>query len=168
MKKFLIMIALILSSLTLNAKDTKMVAVDMNGNKLHVTGTDNGIIIDEYKGKVLFIEYFGHMCPPCMKSIPHYNDLIKKHKDKLAVIAIEAQGYTDTQLQQFVKEKGIDYTVMSASGAGEMYEYISSRAGWRGAIPFLVAVDTKGNVKFIKAGLLSESELEALFGRLSN
>jgi len=168
MKKLLLIASIILFSSIAQAKDHKMTATDVNGNTLHITGTKTGFNIDEHKGKVIFLEYFGHMCPPCLASIPHYNDLMKKHKDKLQVIAIEAQGYNDEQVKAFAKEKGINYTLLSSQGAGEFYEYVANRAGWRGAIPYLIAVDTKGNVKFVKAGLMSESELESLFQQLSN
>jgi peroxiredoxin len=103
-----------------------------------------------------------------MASIPHYKKLTEKYKDKLAMIAIEAQGYDNSQLQGFAKEKGINYTLMSSDGAGEFYQYVSGRAGWRGAIPFLVVTDTQGNVKFVKPGYVDENELETLIQKFSN
>ena len=170
MKKILLVIAFLLTTLTLNAKDSKhkMVATDIDGNTLHITGTKGGFTIDEYKGKAIFLEFFGHMCPPCMATIPHYIDLTKEYKDKLQIIAIEAQGYDDGQLQEFKKKKGINYTLLSSQGAGEFYQYVSGRSGWRGAIPFLIATDTKGNVKFIKAGFIPEDNLKSLVEKITN
>jgi thiol-disulfide isomerase/thioredoxin len=171
MKKILITLAIIFTTLTLNAKDSgehKMVATDIDGNKLHITGTKSGLIIDEYKGKVIFLEYFGHQCPPCMATIPHYIELTDKYKDKLQIIAIEAQGYDDEQLKKFREQKKINYELLSTQGAGELYQYVSGRAGWRGAIPFLVAIDPKGNVKFIRAGFIPESDLKTLVEKLIN
>jgi len=172
MKKILLIAMILFTSSAMQAKDEatqhSMTATDMNGNTIHITGTKTGFNIDRDKGKVVFLEFFGHMCPPCMASIPHYNDLVKKHKGKLDVIAIEAQGLDDVQLREFAKQKGINYTLLTSQGAGEFYTYLGNRAGWKGAIPYLIATDTKGNVKFIKAGLLSESELESLFQKLSN
>ena len=168
MKKILLIASILLFAVVAQAKDHKMTVTDVNGKTLHITGTKKGFTIDEYKGKVIFLEYFGHMCPPCIASIPHYNDLMKKYKDKLQVIAIEAQGYSDDQVKEFAKQKGIEYELLSSQGAGEFYEYVSNRAGWRGAIPYLIATDTEGNVKFIKAGLMSEDELKTLFEKLSN
>jgi thiol-disulfide isomerase/thioredoxin len=165
MKKVL---ALIFLTISLFGADHKMVATDMNGKKIHITGTKSGFTVDEHKGKIIFLEFFGHMCPPCMASIPHYKKLTEKYKDKLAMIAIEAQGYNDSQLKDFAKEKGINYTLMSSDGAGEFYQYVSGRAGWRGAIPFLVVTDMQGNVKFVKPGYVDESELETLIQKFSN
>ena len=170
MKKILLIIAFLLTTLNLDAKETehKMVATDIDGNTLHITGTKGGFVIDEYKGKAVFLEFFGHQCPPCMATIPHYIKLSKEYKDKLQIIAIEAQGYDDGQLQAFKKQKGINYTLLSSQGAGEFYQYVSGRAGWRGAIPFLVATDTKGDVKFIRAGFIPENSLKALIEKITN
>ena len=38
---------------------------------------------------------------------------------------------------------------------------------WRGSIPFLVALDTKGVVQFVQAGMLPESSLEELIKQLA-
>jgi len=167
MKKILFLIVLVFTT-ALFAKSQRFTVTDVNGKTLHMTTTNKGISIDEYKNKVLFVEFFGHMCPPCLASIPHYNDLMKKYKNKLQVIAIEVQNYNDEQVKEFGKENGINYTLLSVEGAGELYRYMANRSGWTGAIPYLIATDTKGSVKFIKPGLMSEAELESLLNMLSN
>ncbi len=144
-----------------------MKITDINGKTYTVKGTDNGLNIEGTKGKVVFLEFFGHNCPPCLASIPHLIDLQKKHKDKLAVFGIEVQGYTTDQLREFAKRKGINYTVVSNRDAGNLVDYIAQRAQWRGSIPFLVAMDTSGNVQFVQAGMLPESSLEKLIEQLS-
>ncbi len=167
MKKILFISLFLLSSLLFGAEEQKMIITDVNGKQFHVTGTKAGFKIDEAKGKVVFLEYFGHMCPPCMASIPHYIDLTKKYKDKFEMFAIEAQGYNDVQLKELGKKKGINYHLFSTDGAGEFYQYVAGRAGWKGAIPFLVVTDPKGNVKFIKAGYIDEADLEQLIQKYS-
>jgi len=170
MKNILLTIVILLTTLNLYAKGTehKMVVTDIDGNTLHITGTKGGFVIDEYKGKAVFLEFFGHMCPPCMATIPHYIKLTKEYKDKLKIVAIEAQSFDNDQLKSFRDKKGINYTLLSSEGAGEFYQYVAGRAGWRGAIPFLVATDTKGNVKFIRAGFIPENALKTLIGKITN
>jgi len=102
MKKILALLFLVAS---LFAADHKMTATDINGHVYNITGTKSGVIIDKLKGKVVFIEFFGHNCPPCLASIPHYNKLSQKYKDKMAVLAIEAQSYNTAQLKEFAKQK---------------------------------------------------------------
>ena len=144
-----------------------MTMTDIHGKTYKVKGTAEGLNIEGLEGKVVFLEFFGHQCPPCLASIPHLINLQKKYKDKLAIIAIEVQGYDTKQLSTFAKEKGMNYTVISSKTASEVVDYIQQRAQWRGSIPFLVALDTKGNVQFVQAGMLPESSLEDLISQLS-
>ena len=141
---------------------------DIHGKTYKVQGTEQGLKIEGLEGKVIFLEFFGHSCPPCLASIPHLIKLQEKYKDKLAIISIEVQGYTPEQVATFAKEKGMTYIVASEANAAELVTYIQQRAQWRGSIPFLVALDTKGNVQFVQAGMLPESALEELIGQLSD
>ncbi len=171
-KKFSLAALLLLSLLTVSQAQSAvqyptMKITDINGKSYTVKGTDNGLDIEGVKGKVVFLEFFGHNCPPCLASIPHLINLQKKYKDKLAVIAIEVQGYTTDQLREFAKRKGMNYTVVSDRDAGMLVDYIAQRAQWRGSIPFLVAMDTTGSVQFVQAGMLPEAALEDLIAQLS-
>jgi len=140
----------------------QMSMTDISGKNYKVIGTEQGLKIAGLEGKVVFLEFFGHKCPPCLASIPHLKKLQEKHKDKLAIVAIEVQGYNNTQTTQFAKEKGINYIVVSEEKAPELVNYIQQRAQWKGSIPFLVALDTKGDVQYVQPGMLSEAQYEEL------
>jgi thiol-disulfide isomerase/thioredoxin len=140
----------------------------IGGKTIHITGTDNGLNIPEYKGKVVFLEFWGTHCPPCLASIPHYVDLISKHKDKLAMLGIEVQDTPKDQLKTFAAAKGINYDVVAYRDAGPFVEYIARRAGWKGSIPFLLILDQQGNVVTMQVGMLPEAALEKVFNDLIN
>jgi len=61
----------------------------------------------------------------------------------------------------------MNYTVISEEKASAVVSYFQQRAQWRGSIPFLVALDTTGNVQFVQAGMLPEESLEELISQLS-
>jgi len=173
MKKLLTTSLLLLSLLTYTQAAenetplTEMTMTDIKGKTYDITGTEQGLLIKGLEGKVVFLEFFGHKCPPCLASIPHLIKLQKKHKDKLAIVSIEVQGYNQEQTKKFAKEKGMNYIVGSEEKASELVNYIQQRAQWRGSIPFLVALDTKGDVQFVQAGMLPEASLEELISQLS-
>lgn len=173
MKKLLITALLLTSffSMTHAAEGQTVLAEmsmkDITGKTYKVTGTQNGLNIEGLEGKVVFLEFFGHKCPPCLASIPHLIELQKKHQDKLAIVSIEVQGYSDEQVKEFAKEKGMNYIVVAEEKAPELVNYISQRAQWRGSIPFMVALDTKGDVQFVQAGMIPEASLEDLISQLS-
>jgi len=173
MKKLFISVLLLTSLVTYIQAEKSILSsnamsmTDINGKSYKVEGTEQGLNIEGLEGKVVFLEFFGHQCPPCLASIPHLIKLQNKYKDKLAIVSIEVQGYNTKQLAAFAKEKGITYTVLSEDKAHEVVNYVQQRAQWRGSIPFLVALDTTGNVQFVQAGMLPESSLEDLIGQLS-
>jgi len=174
MKKNILKVFLVLSFLTsIQAENTKtaplmMSMTDIKGKTYTVEGTTQGLKIQGLEGKVTFIEFFGHQCPPCLASIPHLVKLKEKYKDTLAIVSIEVQGFNNEQLKKFVTEKGMNYTVFSEEKASDVVRYIQQRAQWRGSIPFLVALDTKGDVQFVQAGMIPEASLEDLIKQLSN
>jgi len=145
----------------------QMTMTDVTGKTYKVTGTAQGLNIQGLEGKVVFLEFFGHQCPPCLASIPHLINLQNKYKDKLAIVSIEVQGYNNEQTAAFVKEKGMNYIVVSQEKAPELVNYIQQRAQWKGSIPFLVALDTKGDVQYVQVGMLPEASLEELISKLS-
>lgn len=167
MKKFTF--TLLLASLLsfTYAADDIITVTTVKDKTLNIIGTDVGLSIKEHAGKVVFLEFFGHRCPPCIKSIPHYIKLQEKFKDKLAIVAVEVQGLNNAQLKKFVEEKGINYPTVSQEKAGSLVPYISKRAQWEGAIPFLIVLDPKGEVQLVQAGMLPETTLEKLILKLS-
>jgi thiol-disulfide isomerase/thioredoxin len=148
-------------------KVDKLTMTTTDGKTIHMTGTTTGLVFEEYKDKIIFLEFFGHRCPPCLKSIEHYKHLQEKYKDRLVIIAVEVQGLTPEQLKKFVKEKGINYVTVPQSQAGDVVQYISYRAQWQGGIPFLIILDKKGDVQLVQPGMLPESGLESAIEQLS-
>ncbi|HHH37810.1 MAG TPA: TlpA family protein disulfide reductase [Epsilonproteobacteria bacterium] len=160
MKKIVSIALLLAAFLTIaQAAEDHLTMTTTEGKTLHITGTATGLIFEEYKGKVVFLEFFGHRCPPCLASIDHYKKLQEKFKDSLVIVAVEVQGFDDAQLKGFVKEKGINYVTVSQKKAGDVIPYISARAQWQGSIPYLLILDKKGDLQLAQAGMLPEDGL---------
>jgi len=143
--------------------------VDSEGKILHVDEVENGVIFQEHKGKVVFLLFFGHRCPPCLGEIPELIELQKEKGDKLAIIALEVQGLPEDQLKEFKSSKKINYTLLSDRTAqnSQFVSYIAERAQWRGSIPFLVGISPNGEVNFVHVGGMRKSSLEQVFEQLS-
>lgn len=168
MKK-IIALAILLVSLTIysDAADDKFTFTTTAGKTLHVTGGENGLTFDEYKGKIVFLEFFGHRCPPCLQMIGRYVKLKEKYKDKIAIVAIEVQGLDDAQLKSFSKEKGINYTTVSQEKTGEFVSYIQVRTEWQGGIPFLLLLDKDNLLQYKHSGAFPYDVLEKMVTELS-
>jgi thiol-disulfide isomerase/thioredoxin len=140
---------------------------DTNGTTYNVEALSNGLQFKEFKDKVIFLEFFGHKCPPCMKSIPEYIELQERYREKLVIMAIEVQGLTTAQTAEFAKQKGINYITISQADADIFIEHIATQTNWSGAIPFLIILDQKGEVQTMQAGLIPKSALENVIETLT-
>ena len=61
----------------------------------------------------------------------------------------------------------MNYITVAEEKASDLVNYIAQRAQWKGSIPFMVALDTKGDVQFVQAGMIPEESLEELITELS-
>ncbi len=105
MNKFLkLFVAVAFLSASAYAANEEFNVTTVNGKVLNFKGTPDGIITEPYKGKIVFIEFWGTWCAPCLMSIPHHVRLETKYKDQLKVIAIETTPkVTDEELRAFKK-----------------------------------------------------------------
>jgi len=75
------------------------------GKMLRFKGTPDGIMTEPYKGKIVFIEFWGTWCGPCLLSIPHHVKLQEKYKDQLRVIAFETTPKVSTAaLKKYISD----------------------------------------------------------------
>jgi len=169
MKKIAVsLLTLFLCATLLQAKApaSGLTLTTVTGKKLHIRGTSNGLEIDKYKGKILFLEFWGTHCPPCLMSVPHYIDLTKKYGKKLAVLAVEVQDTPASVLKKFIKTHGVNYDVIDYRTGLPLVNYITQRTGWKGSIPFLVIFDDRGEYVTSQVGLLPQEALEGVIKTL--
>ncbi len=168
MKKIIFTLALTLITTlsTLHAEETTptFTLTTINNKSINITETKKGLDLKEFKGKAVLIALFGHRCPPCLKEIPALINLTNKHKDDLAIVAIEAQDYPSDAVKTFAKEHKINYNVVPGINHNDFISYLAQRAGYSTSIPLplLISIDKYGEVQDVQAGELREDEFEFL------
>jgi thiol-disulfide isomerase/thioredoxin len=114
--------------------------------------------LDEWKGKILVVNFWATWCPPCRKEIPAFNRVQLKYKDRgvqfigIALDDVEA-------IQQFLKIIPIDYPVLVGG------DDIGARAAHalgneEGVLPYTVFITADGKVHAQVSGGLSEAATE--------
>lgn len=166
MKKTMTMLILLLS-LNSNLFSKEMTILDTNGKSYSVTGSDSQLKIEGMEGKVVFLEFFGLKCPACKQLMPNLINIKEKYKNSIEVMAIEVQNNDNDPINAYKKKHGINYPTFSNFDIGYMVRFIADKSGWQGQIPFIVAIDAKGNVRFTQAGILSEKTLEEYVEKFS-
>lgn len=166
MRKFILTMLLALT-ITAQAEVERFILTTTDNEKINIVETKDGLLFEEYKGKAVFLVMFGHNCPPCKAEMPEFIELTEKYKDKLRIVAVEAQRYNTKQLIEFKKENNINYNLVVGKDHENFIGYIADKAQWKGEIPFLIALNKNGGVEFVQRGFIPKKTLEELIEKLT-
>ncbi|KAA6326440.1 Thiol-disulfide oxidoreductase ResA [termite gut metagenome] len=102
-------------------------------------------IIDPFKGKVVFVDFWGIFCGPCIANIQHNKALRSKYKDHEEVAFIFVTSDVESPLDRydkFVEEQELVNTYRLLS---DEYNYLRQLFKFNG-IPHYVMVDKEGQI----------------------
>jgi thiol-disulfide isomerase/thioredoxin len=120
------------------------------------------ITLDEVRGKVVFLNFWATWCGPCRAEVPDLVALQAQYKGRLQIIGLDVDDDDSAEVQQYVKETGINYPVVMSSDAVRM-EY-----GGIPALPTSFVLDTEGRIVQKHVGLRNpavyEMEIRSLLG----
>jgi len=110
---------------------------------------------DQFKGKVVVIDFWATWCGPCKKEIPGYVDLQKKYaSDGLVFVGISVDEDGPEVVRKFVKEHAINYTIVMADEA-----VVSAFAPIEG-YPTTFIIDRDGFIRDKKLGSRPTADYE--------
>lgn len=110
--------------------------------------------LDEWRGKVVLLNFWGTWCAPCREEMP----MLIKLRQEFAARGFEVVGLAVDDrdaIDAFSREFGINFPL--AYGDTPILE-LSQRYGNKiGALPYSVLVDRLGKISYLHAGILDES-----------
>jgi thiol-disulfide isomerase/thioredoxin len=119
--------------------------------------------IDQWRGRVLVVNFWATWCAPCRDEIPIFIKLQQKHQARglqFIGVAIDQRE----KVERFARDFAMNYPVLL--GGIDMME-LSRRAGNRlGALPFTIIMDRTGAIVSVQVGVLKEAKLEAMLQTL--
>ena len=70
------------------------------------------IALRDFRGKVLFLNFWATWCPPCKEEMPSMERLYLRYKDRgLAMLAISIDAGDKAGVAAFVKKYGLTFTI---------------------------------------------------------
>ncbi|NOX20392.1 MAG: TlpA family protein disulfide reductase [Nitrospirae bacterium] len=123
-KRFLYrLIILLLPLIALSCQSGNKSGVPVAGTKAPVFSVEdingNTIDINNYKGKVVLLEFWATWCPPCRRSIPEMETLYEKFADRdfvLIAVSIDEGSNALEAVKNFVDEFNMTYPVVIDTG----------------------------------------------------
>lgn len=115
----------------------------------------NSVTLSEYRGKVVFINFWATWCPPCRAEMPEIEAVYQEYKDKgVVVIGVDILEPEDV-VREFVEQGGYSWIfVLDATGAVSDDYKIT-------AIPTSFFIDREGVIQVVNIGAMTKRAMEA-------
>ena len=163
MKKIIILMFIALLGINLQAKNILKTYnfKDSLGKNIQLQTMDSGVFVPEFKGKIVLLAFFGRNCPPCRAEIPEFVKLQKEYGKNFQIVALHVQQkMTKEELKNFISSQNINYPIIPATNQSfDFANFISSKTGWKGQIPYSILLDKNGNAVKTYLGMQREETL---------
>ncbi|MEJ7627418.1 MAG: TlpA disulfide reductase family protein [Ferruginibacter sp.] len=143
-------------------KTLNSIAQDFNGKFF---GDQKRFQLNDYRGKVLILDFWYMACYPCEKSIPVLNKLYKKYGDKnvlvVGVNSVDTDEKSQRKIPDFLEKKRVAYPIVFIDKSVLLKYNIQ-------AFPTLFIIDKNGVIKYSLEGFEGgeEAQLDLLINQL--
>lgn len=119
--------------------------------------------LDQWRGKVLVVNFWATWCAPCRKEIPEFVHVQERYRDRglqFVGIAIDQPD----NVARFTDEVRFNYPVLI--GEIDAIEFSRKLGNRYGALPFTAIFDRSGNLVRVESGALDEPKILSLIDPL--
>lgn len=128
------------------------------------TGTDaygDTFAVDDNRGKVTVINFWGTWCGPCIAELPHFDAVAKDYADTVTVVAVHS-NYRGNTAAEWISKNYPETSILFAQDPDDgMNGAYYSALGGEGDFPMTIIVDAEGVVTFTRRGSLTHEDLVA-------
>ena len=114
--------------------------------------------VDQNRGKVTVINFWGTWCSPCVAELPHFDDVARDYADQVSVVAVHT-AYGNDQAAAYISKNFASSSMLFAmDGENEAYyKTLGGLSTW----PMTVVVDANGIITSVFMSDITHEELVA-------
>lgn len=114
--------------------------------------TNETFSLSDYRGKIVFLNFWGSWCPPCRMEMPGFQKIYEKYSDDVVIIGV---GINDSpgSLIEFANSIGVTYPITN-DRTSEIARHYRIRN-----LPTTYRIDQEGKIRGVAVGALSEEQL---------
>lgn len=123
--------------------------------------------LSDYKGKVVFINFWATWCPPCKLELPDIEEIYKEYgsnKDDVVILGITFPDMdkekSKEDIQAFMKEEGYTFPTLFNESMELIYEYYIT------AFPTTFLINKEGTVEGYASGMLTKEMMQEIIEKL--
>jgi thiol-disulfide isomerase/thioredoxin len=114
------------------ADDIKLEIHDFNGLEPYLTKTDD---------KTYVVNFWATWCAPCVKELPHFEQLNKNYKDKqveVILVSLDFPSQYEKKLKPFIKKYDLQSKILVLDDVDQNTWIPKINKNWDGAIPVTI------------------------------
>ena len=112
---------------------------------------------DEFRGKVVVLDFWATWCGPCRSEIPGYVELQRKYGgDGLVIVGVSFDRGGPGVVKQFIADQKVNYWIVMGD------DQVADAFGGVEAIPTTFIIDRNGVIRYRKVGAKPADEFEAV------
>ena len=104
------------------------------------------IKLADYRGKVVFLNFWATWCPPCLEEMPAMQRVYERYRDRGLVVVAVSVDADGSGIEPFVKQRGLSFPI-----GQDPQMALAEQYGVR-ALPSSFLVDRKGNLAALAIG----------------
>jgi len=117
------------------------------------------VALEDYRGKVVLVDFWASWCPPCLKSLPKYDDLRRElGTSNFEIVAINVDENTE-DAKKFLAKHPVSYPI-----AKDPKGVLPGVFGVK-AMPTSYLIDQNGVVQYVHAAF-KEGDIEKLKAKI--